>query len=180
MTSSFPLLDLCCPPPQRPPLALRKNPEKTKRFIPVSIVREDAAPASAMSTPDLSYRFWQDIIAGQPDHETEKENLVVILLSTRLDAYAWHRVSVGTLNETTAHPREILRPVIIGAAYGFVLAHNHPSGDPTPSRADEAITRRISEAATIMQVRLLDHVIIGRPSPGRCGYYSFREAGLIS
>jgi DNA repair protein RadC len=57
--------------------------------------------------------------------------------------------------------------------------HNHPSGDPGPSRADEAITRRINEAATLLQVRLIDHVIIGEPSPGRKPYFSFRECGLI-
>jgi DNA repair protein RadC len=57
--------------------------------------------------------------------------------------------------------------------------HNHPSGDPSPSRADEAITRRINEAATLLQIRLIDHVIVGEPSPGRQPYFSFRECGLI-
>ena len=75
--------------------------------------------------------------------------------------------------------QEILRPVITRGAYGFILIHNHPSGDPSPSRADELITRRIVEAAKLMQVCFLDHVIIGRPSPGRAAYYSFREAGLV-
>jgi hypothetical protein len=54
-----------------------------------------------------------------------------------------------------------------------------PSGDPSPSRADEAITRRINEASTLLQVRLIDHVIVGEPSPGRQPYFSFRECGLI-
>jgi len=64
--------------------------------------------------------------------------------------------------------------------YGINVAiHNHPSGDPSPSRADEMVTRRLVEAATLMQVRFLDHVIIGKPSPGRTAYYSFREAGLV-
>ncbi|KAB2641318.1 MAG: JAB domain-containing protein, partial [Verrucomicrobia bacterium] len=64
-------------------------------------------------------------------------------------------------------------------AYGFILIHNHPSGDPSPSRSDESTTRRVVEAANLMQVRFIDHIIIGKPSPGRCAYYSFREAGLI-
>jgi DNA repair protein RadC len=72
-----------------------------------------------------------------------------------------------------------LRPVITRGAYGFVLIHNHPSGDPSPSRADEMVTRRLVEAAELMQVKFLDHVIIGRPSPGRAAFYSFRSAGLI-
>jgi DNA repair protein RadC len=69
--------------------------------------------------------------------------------------------------------------VITRGAYGFVLVHNHPSGDPSPSRADEEATNRIIEASKLMQVRFLDHVIIGKPSPGRTPYYSFREAGFI-
>jgi DNA repair protein RadC len=58
--------------------------------------------------------------------------------------------------------------------------HNHPSGDPSPSRADESITRRIAEGANLLQFRFLDHVIVGDPAPGRSEYFSFREAGLIS
>jgi DNA repair protein RadC len=69
--------------------------------------------------------------------------------------------------------------VITRGAYGFILLHNHPSGDPSPSRADEIVTRQVVEAAKLMQVCFLDHVIIGRPSPGRAAYYSFREAGLV-
>ena len=88
-------------------------------------------------------------------------------------------VSVGSVNEASAHPREILRPVITRGAYGFVLIHNHPSGDPGPSQADEAITRRLAEASKLMQVCFVDHVIIGRPAPGRAPYFSFREAGLL-
>jgi len=101
-------------------------------------------------------------------------------VDTRLRLIGYTVVSVGTVSETSAHPREILRPVIVAAAHGFILLHNHPSGDASPSRADEMITRRIVEAAGIMQLHLLDHVICGTPAPGRTGYYSFREAGLIS
>ena len=88
-------------------------------------------------------------------------------------------VSLGTVNESSAHPREILRPVITRGAAGFIVVHNHPSGDPSPSRADEIVTRRIIEAADLMQVNFHDHIIIGKPSPGRNAYFSFREAGII-
>jgi len=107
------------------------------------------------------------------------EQVIVAVVNTRLQHVGTTVVSVGTVNEATAHPREILRPVITRNGYGFVLIHNHPSGDPSPSRADETLTRRIVEAAELMQVRFLDHVIIGRPSPGRAPYFSFREAGLV-
>jgi hypothetical protein len=72
-----------------------------------------------------------------------------------------------------------LRPIIVRAAPSFILCHNHPSGVPSPSRADEAVTRRIREASVIFQIDLVDHVIIGRPLLGRSPYYSFQETGAL-
>lgn len=108
------------------------------------------------------------------------EQVVVASVDTRLRHLSTTVVSIGSVNESTAHPREILRPVITRGAYGFILIHNHPSGDPSPSRADGAITNRIADAASLMQVRFLDHIIIGRPQSGKLPYYSFREAGLLA
>jgi DNA repair protein RadC len=88
-------------------------------------------------------------------------------------------VSLGSLNQSVAHPREIFRPAIVHSAYGFVLVHNHPSGDPTPSRADRSLTRTLHEAAQLMDINLMDHIIIGAPGEGRDGYYSFKENGLL-
>lgn len=153
--------------------------ESSTSRINVSFVNEDNYGTSAADTPEKIRDFWKNIIAEQPDYEADKESVCVVLLNTRFMPYAWHRVSLGTVNESSCHPREVLRPVIVAGAHGFALMHNHPSGDPSPSRADEIITRRMVEAAGLMQVHMLDHVIIGKPSPGRCDYYSFREAGLI-
>jgi len=69
--------------------------------------------------------------------------------------------------------------VITHSAYSFIVAHNHPSGDPSPSEADLRLTRRILEASRIMLIQLVDHVIIGMPAPGRSSYFSFREGGVI-
>lgn len=104
---------------------------------------------------------------------------MVAVLDARLRHMGSSVVSMGTVSESAAHPREILRPVITRGAHGFVLIHNHPSGDPSPSRSDETVTRRLLEAAQVMQVVFLDHVIIGKPAVGRSAYYSFREAGII-
>ena len=155
----------------------RYRPGSTNR-ITVTSVREDVCSYNT-DTPEALHRFWGDVIAKQPDYEPDKECVVVVMMNTRLHPYAWHRVSLGTVNECTAHPREIFRPVIASGAYGFALAHNHPSGDPSPSRADEAITRRIKDAAEILKVSFLDHVVIGTPAPGRSAYFSFREAGYV-
>ena len=146
--------------------------------INITSVREDACTFNT-DTPEALVRFWHEIIAAQPEHEPDKECVVVVMMNARLRPYAWHRVSLGTVNESTAHPREIFRPVIAVGAYGFALMHNHPSGDPKPSRADETLTRRIHEAANLMQIRFLDHVVVGEPAPGRDAHFSFREAGIL-
>lgn len=127
-----------------------------------------------LDTPELIHDFF----GPQLRHLTQ-EQVVVAVLNSRLRHIGTSVISVGTVSDSSAHPREVLRPVITRGAFGFVLVHNHPSGDPSPSRADETVTRRLLEAATLMQVTFLDHVIIGRPSPGRLAYYSFRSAGLI-
>lgn len=153
------------------PLTAKYKPGLTHR-INVSTVREDCCDFNIEGAEEL-YKFWNEVIATQPDFEPDKETLIVVLMTTRLRPYAWHRVSLGTVNECSAHPREIMRPVIAGGAYAFALMHNHPSGDPSPSKADRDVTRTIRECAELFQVRLLDHVIAGDT------YYSFREACLL-
>lgn len=127
-----------------------------------------------LNTPELIY----DFLAPQIAHQNQ-EHVLVLLVDSRLRHTGTVSISLGSVTESVAHPREILRPVITHGAFGFILTHNHPSGDPSPSAADERITRRIKDAAELMQVRFLDHLIVGRPSPGRKPYYSFREAGLV-
>ncbi|MBS0660237.1 MAG: DNA repair protein RadC [Verrucomicrobia bacterium] len=108
-----------------------------------------------------------------------RECLRVVLLNAQLRLQRVVEVSSGTVNETVAHPRDVLQPVIQQGAYAFALVHNHPSGQADPSEADRRFTVRLAEAASLLQVKLVDHVIIGAPSPGRSGYFSFREAGLL-
>lgn len=119
-----------------------------------------------------------DFFGPQLRHLSQ-EQVVVAVLDTRLRHIGTTIASLGTVNEASAHPREVLRPVITRGGYGFILIHNHPSGDPSPSHGDEIATRNLISAANIMNVRFLDHIIIGRPSPGRASYFSFREAGII-
>lgn len=109
-----------------------------------------------------------------------RESLRVVLLNARLKHMTTEEISLGSISEVTAHVNMILRPVLVHAAPAFAVVHNHPSGDATPSQADRAFTRRLREAAEIMQVRFLDHIIIGQQGAG-CpeGYFSFREAGLL-
>lgn len=108
-----------------------------------------------------------------------QEVLKILLLNTRLSLIGVEEVTRGSLNETIAHPRDILHHVIRRRAHGFAVAHNHPAGDPSPSTADRTFTRRLREAAEIMQVAFVDHIIVGLPSSAHAGYFSFRENGLL-
>jgi DNA repair protein RadC len=78
-------------------------------------------------------------------------------------------------------PREVIKEILLSNCNSFILAHSHPTGDPGPSSADSQITRKIREAAGIMDIQFRDHIIIGLPEndPAGLGYYSYREAGLI-
>ena len=108
-----------------------------------------------------------------------RESLRVVLLNTRFHLLRVEEVSLGSANESIAHPREVFRPAIIYSAYAVIVAHNHPSGDPSPSQADHSLTRRLREGAELLQIRLLDHIIIGAPAEGRQPYFSFKESGVL-
>lgn len=99
---------------------------------------------------------------------------MAIYLNVRNRELACETVSIGTLTASLIHPREVFGPAIATLAAGLVLAHNHPSGDPSPSREDRDITRRLAQAGGILGIPLIDHVIISES-----GYFSFREHGLI-
>jgi DNA repair protein RadC len=90
-------------------------------------------------------------------------------------------VTVGTASSCLVHPREVFKEAIRLSASAILVAHNHPSGDPAPSRADIQVTRQLREAAKIIGIDLLDHIILGQKSkdPQGLGLYSFNEAGLI-
>jgi len=127
-----------------------------------------------LDTPDLIYN-----LLGTAMRALSRESLRVILLDTQLQLMRIEEISHGSLNESIAHPREIFRPAIIYAAFAIILVHNHPSGDPAPSDADHRLTRRLAEAATLLQIRFFDHIIIGTPDNGRRPFFSFREVGVI-
>ncbi len=129
---------------------------------------------SKLDAPELVYD-----LMGPELRPLHQESLRVLLLDTRYCLLAIEQVSLGTVNESLAHPREIFRPAILHSAYAVILVHNHPSGDPSPSDADHRLTRRVAEAAGLLQIHLVDHVIIGSPAEGRKPYCSFKELGIL-
>ena len=127
-----------------------------------------------IDSPQLVY----DLLASEM-RALHKESLRVILLDTRYHLLRIQEVSLGSVNESIAHPRDVFRPAVISSAYAVIVAHNHPSGDPSPSQSDHSLTRRLAEAAELLQIKLLDHIIIGAPAEGRAPYFSFKEAGVL-
>ena len=127
-----------------------------------------------LDSPDLIHA-----LLGAEMRALSRESLRVVLLDTQLQFMRTEEISNGSLNESTAHPREIFRPAFIYAAFAIVVVHNHPSGDPTPSDADRRLTTRLAEVARLLQITLFDHVIIGTSDNGRRPYFSFREMGML-
>jgi DNA repair protein RadC len=125
-----------------------------------------------------------DLIASHLDpvaHGLDVEKFWVLCLNRRNRLRKRVEVSSGTATAALAHPREVFRSAIRESSAAVVCAHNHPSGDPSPSAADIQLTRQLREAAAAVDIPLLDHVIIGGrgADPLGRGYYSFREAGLL-
>ena len=118
-------------------------------------------------------------LVGAEMRMLRKESLRVILLDTRYHLLRVEQVSVGSVNESIAHPRDIFHPAVAASAYAVIVVHNHPSGDPSPSQSDHSLTRRLADAADLLQIKLLDHIVIGAPSNENPGYFSFKEAGVL-
>lgn len=127
-----------------------------------------------LDSPELVH----DLVAAEM-RTLHKESLRVILLDTRYHLVRMEEVSLGSVNESIAHPRDVFRPAVISSAYAVIVVHNHPSGDPSPSQSDHSLTRRLAEAAELLQIKLLDHIIIGAPAEGRPPYFSFKGAGVL-
>ena len=103
-----------------------------------------------------------------------KEHFKLILLNPRNKIIGISTISIGTLNASLVHPREVFKDAIVHSAASVVLAHNHPSGDPDPSEDDVTITKRLIEAGKILGIEVIDHIIITKN-----GFFSFKERGLI-
>ncbi len=101
-----------------------------------------------------------------------REEFRVCYLNTKNEITAWETVSVGSLNASIVHPREVFSNAIRRSAASVILIHNHPSGNPEPSREDKDITKRLSESGLLLGIRVLDHVIIGRGK-----WYSMKSHG---
>jgi len=117
----------------------------------------------------------------RPRFPYDREACIVLALNRRNRLVRAVEISVGTASSAHMAPREVFKVAVASSACAVIICHNHPSGDPTPSPADRAITRQVKEAGQLLGIELLDHVIIGTEAadPAGKGWYSFGEAGAI-
>ncbi|MGE5180346.1 MAG: RadC family protein [Bacteroidota bacterium] len=146
-----------------------------------------ARAAQLLAAAELGRRLWPDgdatpLVRGPESvyeltrdiRNLNREHFVGFYLNSRNQVLRREIISIGSLNASIVHPREVYLPAVALSAASVVLAHNHPSGDPTPSEEDLAITRRLLEAGRILGIDLLDHVVVARES-----YASFKERRLL-
>ncbi|MCK4423815.1 MAG: DNA repair protein RadC [Candidatus Omnitrophica bacterium] len=129
---------------------------------------EEPGRLPAIRMPEDVFKYLDEM------RRLRKEEFRGLYLNTRNKLIHDEVISIGTLTANLVHPREVFAPAIEYLAVGLIVAHNHPSGDPTPSKEDIRLTQRLTEAARIMGIDLLDHIIIGKNS-----FVSLKEQGVI-
>ena len=152
--------------------------QTTKRIFIKSIearyrneaVRDDAPEWVSMrfTQPQQVFEMFRDL------HRETKEHFVVLHLDGKNRIVCFDRVSIGSLNQAIVHPREVFKTACLSNAAAILLVHNHPTGDPTPSSEDIAITKRLKESGDVLGIKVLDHIIVGDNE-----FLSFVERGLL-
>jgi DNA repair protein RadC len=145
----------------------------TIKLVRFQMVREPGAPRRRVVTqPEDAFALVRELIV-----DDAKEHFWILLLDSQNGLVAAHHVSTGTLVASLVHAREVFGPAlrVMGVA-SIILAHNHPSGDPSPSREDLALTRRLVEAGKMLEIRVHDHIIVG---DGTDTWVSFAMRGLL-
>lgn len=143
---------------------LRGISELARRYYSVKMLEE-----KSIISPEMTREFLQSQLTDE-----EREVFMVIFLDNQNRVLRHTRLFSGTLSHVEVHPREIVRQAMKVNAAAVILAHNHPSGNPEPSKADRLITERVVTCCSIMDIRVLDHLVIGRGQ-----YVSFAERGWI-
>lgn len=121
-----------------------------------------------IGSPKDIYKIVSEYLDG-----VDREHLVLLTLDTKNKITSISTICIGSLNASVVHPREVFKPAILSNAASIILAHNHPSGDTTPSKEDISITRRIKDGGDLLGIKLLDHLIIGDD------YTSLKEKGIV-
>lgn len=150
--------------------------EAAKRVQAVSLrmVREKPSllyPQRSIRKPEDAAELFQKLVG---DSECDREVFGVLTLDTKNQPNAFQVISMGTLNASLVHPREVFKICMLTNAASFMCFHNHPSGNPDPSPEDVEITKRLRDCGTLLGIELIDHIITGH---GR--FFSLKERGLL-
>lgn len=129
-------------------------------------------PGEALTSPDLVRQYLILHLA-----QFEEEHFSLVLLDQRHRVIGFENIFRGTIDGASVYPREVVKTVLAHNAAAVILAHNHPSGNPEPSSADITLTKRLQEALALIDVRVLDHIIVGGCSQTLTT--SFAERGLL-
>lgn len=132
-----------------------------KNIPVIRIVKEKAVryETASITSPDVAAGLVKEYM--DENCSDDRENFIIICMNTKNRATAINLVSTGTLNSTSVTPREVFKAAILANSACIILAHNHPSGDPSPSREDMDVTRRLKEAGHLLGIEVLDHIILG-------------------
>lgn len=134
-----------------------------------AIIDSRFAKGESLTSLRMTGRYLKLKLAAEP-----REHFAILMLDARRRVLRYEVLFVGTINTASVYPREIVKAVLRENAAAVILAHNHPSGRPEPSLADEALTRRIKDALELIDVSVLDHFIVGEGDP-----VSFADRGLL-
>ncbi|WP_432199341.1 RadC family protein [Anoxybacillus gonensis] len=150
-----------------------KQQQSAKRvnIISLKIVREKSFlyPERRITSPEDAFNLVKRFLV-----DVDREYFLVVCLDTKNQPTAINICHVGSLNASIVHPREVLKPAILSNSASIIVAHNHPSSDPTPSREDIEVTKRLIEAGRIIGIDLLDHIIVGTDR-----FISLKEKGYV-
>ncbi|ELK39420.1 DNA repair protein RadC [Brevibacillus agri BAB-2500] len=141
----------------------------------VNIVRLKMVRESSVLYPQRRIRMARDVVELFLKFldETDREQFFLLCLNTKNEPTALHTVSIGSLDSSIVHPREVFKTAILSNSASVIVAHNHPSGDPTPSREDLQVTKTLQQAGELLGITVLDHIIVGTEG----AYYSLKEGG---
>lgn len=143
-------------------------------FSKVVLVKEKGAMYDVQKKIGSSYDAYKAITEITKVQEEAQEVFGILILNTTHKIVAVHEISRGTLNASMVHPREVFKPAVLHNAAAIVCFHNHPSGEPKPSKEDIETTNRLVEAGKIMGIEVLDHIIVGDDK-----YTSLKEMRVI-
>ena len=162
----------------------KRNPETLNLVMDYAALMEACAAyvavrRPAICDPESAYRLLRPLIDGATGGDRQ-EAFFAILLNTKSKVIGSPvECTRGLLDTSLVHPREVFREAVRQSAASIVLAHNHPSGDPTPSKQDIDITQRLVKAGKILGIRVVDHIVCGQQSDTTPGFVSLREENLV-